>query len=378
MIDKPYLFLFLPLLSACAETGPWEGDLSSATACFHFETTPASRATDDAFEDGDEIGIYAVRRNGNTIGTILKSGNVADNRRYIYRDGTLTPATGNDAIYPPAGSRVDFYAYYPYRTDADPTALDLSASPVQQTGSNYKASDHLLAKNEGGFTSASSPVSLAFRHIQGLVEVRVAKNGTALTGASVVSATTSQTGNLQTGVLTPGRGAEAVGMLPVEEDDSHVLYRAVLPGGNRFESGSPAFSFALADGTDKVHVPAQAATLVSGEILRYELNMQTWQYHFRYADGTEEHTERLTDSDAGTVTIEVESYKTDTSGRQPVSWSAQASAWVHVGPDGKVSYDENPDKEMRTQELILTQAESGKTIRLTVKQQGKTSIDIDP
>ena len=151
----------------------------------------------------------------------------------------------------------------------------------------------------------------------------------------------------------------------------------MLPAGNQFEDGETAFSFTLDGGGSKTHIPAQTATLVSGQILRYELSMQTWQYHFQYADGTEEHTERLTDSDAGTFSIEVESYKTGSAGNQPVSWSSEASDWVHVDSSGTVTYDENPGKEMRTAELVLTQAESGKTIKLTVKQQGKTSVDIE-
>ncbi|WP_254150747.1 BACON domain-containing protein, partial [Bacteroides fragilis] len=43
-----------------------------------------------------------------------------------------------------------------------------------------------------------------------------------------------------------------------------------------------------------------------------------------------------------------------------------------------VSYDENPTKEIRSGSVTLTQAESGKTLTLTVRQKGKTSIDINP
>ena len=43
-----------------------------------------------------------------------------------------------------------------------------------------------------------------------------------------------------------------------------------------------------------------------------------------------------------------------------------------------VSYDENPTKEIRSGNVTLTQAESGKTLTLTVRQKGKTSIDINP
>ena len=60
-----------------------------------------------------------------------------------------------------------------------------------------------------------------------------------------------------------------------------------------------------------------------------------------------------------------------------LSWSASGDSWIHVS-GSSVSYDENPTKEIRSGSVTLTQAESGKTLTLTVRQKGKTSIDINP
>lgn len=376
---RPFLYLLLAAASSCTSVESWQ---EADTGGFTFEVPSATRATDTSFEDGDAVGIYAVRRDGNSPGALRSNGNVADNRRYIYRSGRLVPATGADVIYPPAGSAVDFYAYYPYQSAPDPLQLDLSASATQNDGSSYRSSDHLLALNEGGFTSSSVPVSLTFRHIQGMVEVRVAKNGTTFTAARV-HGNLSQQGNLQTGVLSSRGGSSDVDMLLASEDATHVLFRALLPPGNRFRAGADAVVFTTAEGGVRRFVPDEDAVLTSGQVLHYELQAQSWEYRFvfyRSKDAAEldSWSVRLTDSDSGTFEVPLVSTKTGSSGTVDVDWSISTpTGWVHKTGPRTFSYDANPGKDMRTATLTLTQAESRKTLTLTVRQTGKTSIDIE-
>ena len=87
---------------------------------------------------------------------------------------------------------------------------------------------------------------------------------------------------------------------------------------------------------------------------------------------------RLTDSDSGTFEVPLVSTKTGSSGTVDVDWSISTpTGWVHKTGPRTFSYDANPGKDMRTATLTLTQAESRKTLTLTVRQTGKTSIDIE-
>ena len=80
---------------------------------------------------------------------------------------------------------------------------------------------------------------------------------------------------------------------------------------------------------------------------------------------------------SGSFTLSITSYKIAGNSRTDLSWSASGDSWIHVS-GSSVSYDENPTKEIRSGSVTLTQAESGKTLTLTVRQKGKTSIDINP
>lgn len=99
-------------------------------------------------------------------------------------------------------------------------------------------------------------------------------------------------------------------------------------------------------------------------------------YYFSYGDGSTTHSECV-EAGSGSFTLSITSYKIAGNSQKDLSWSASGDSWIHVS-GSSVSYDENPGKEIRSGSVTLTQAESGKTLTLTVRQKGKTSIDIDP
>lgn len=99
-------------------------------------------------------------------------------------------------------------------------------------------------------------------------------------------------------------------------------------------------------------------------------------YYFSYSDGSMTHSQR-TEAASGSFTLSITSYKITGASRKDLSWSSSGDSWIHVS-GSSVSYDENPGKEIRSGSVTLTQAESGKTLTLTVRQKGKTSVDIDP
>ena len=66
------------LFSACdSDTEPVIKDFPS----FAFALCPSTRATDTAFEEGDEIGIYGVKRVGGSTDLLESSGNYCDNKK---------------------------------------------------------------------------------------------------------------------------------------------------------------------------------------------------------------------------------------------------------------------------------------------------------
>ncbi|MGC3978603.1 MAG: fimbrillin family protein [Paludibacteraceae bacterium] len=112
---------------------------------FNIGFGPSTRATTDiafntVFEDGDEIGVFALKEGTTDV--------VAQNVRLVRINGNWVSATDADKIYYPLdGSKLDFYAYYPYLGDHNTTMDNLSfeVKADQSTATNYSKSDLLTA-----------------------------------------------------------------------------------------------------------------------------------------------------------------------------------------------------------------------------------------
>lgn len=142
---------------------------------------PATRvATDTQFnstwENGDEIGIYAVKHGEQ----LAASGNSIHNVKLTYNGSTWTAA---EKLYWPAdGTKLDFYAYHPYDPAANnPTSIAFNVHTDQSatTGekSNYNHSDLLMAKTTkaDGYGKGET-VPLSFTHALAMVQVNVSKS----------------------------------------------------------------------------------------------------------------------------------------------------------------------------------------------------------
>ena len=70
--------------------------------------TAVTRATDYAFETGDDVGLFVV----NQPSDLQTSGNHVDNCRFTF-DGTKWNA-GKEIYWLDATTKADFYCYYPY------------------------------------------------------------------------------------------------------------------------------------------------------------------------------------------------------------------------------------------------------------------------
>ncbi len=125
---------------------------------------PATKATADAFEEGDKIGLYVISYTDAPT-PLQISGNWANNVAATLTAGDWATAK---KIYWPEG-KSDVYAYYPYMTiasvDQQPfsVALDQNAGGDGDVLGGYEASDFLWTKS-AGLTQSETPVALAFEH----------------------------------------------------------------------------------------------------------------------------------------------------------------------------------------------------------------------
>lgn len=375
-----FLLAAVLLFTACSR----DADAPDSSSSFQFTLGTLTRATDVAFEEGDEIGLYAVKRSGNTVGTMLANGNFCDNKKYIYRSGNFQPATTSDIIYSPSGEKVDFYAYYPYDSNVNPLSLVLSSSADQSVGSNYKSSDYLLAKAEGGYVNGKTPVSLTFSHLMGLIEVVISRSGSdAITSAKIAEAMTDQTGHLQRGTMSITNNAKKqVAMLSKDATASQYIFRALLPAGNIFSPGKDAFVFTLANGSTKKFVSNAELSVQSGKTTRFNLNLPadviTYQYSLTVTPNL------LSFASSGEVKgFTVTSKRTkivngvSTGITEDVAYTgaisgANASAFSVSGTS--VVAQENPTTSVRNGVLTITQVEAGGKYATVILEQAGSAV----
>jgi hypothetical protein len=150
------------------------------TFSFSFEQPETRVATDAAFnstwENGDAIGIFAVRHASGAQGTLAASNNYLHNVKATYNSTTHAWTLDGGTRYFPAGTdQLDFYAYYPYSASAtNPTAIGFTVQTDQSTAANYNKSDLLTATPATNVGRTTTPVSLTFKHALALVQVEFA------------------------------------------------------------------------------------------------------------------------------------------------------------------------------------------------------------
>ena len=151
-------------------------------------STSITRATETAFESGDQIGLFVVNRNADgTLAALQPVGNHVDNMLYTYSD-VWTPAT--PVYWKDDRTCADFYMYYPYRnTVSSVSAMPFDVAADQSTASAYKAAD-LLVGSTLNVAPKKQAVGIVAKHVMSQVEI-VLKAGNGFTNASLASAEVS-------------------------------------------------------------------------------------------------------------------------------------------------------------------------------------------
>ena len=78
-----------------------------------------TKATAQGFVDKDAVGLFAVNyTDNNTVaGTLLASGNQADNVKYVFDEPNQKWTPMRSVYYKDVNTNVDIYLYYPYQAD---------------------------------------------------------------------------------------------------------------------------------------------------------------------------------------------------------------------------------------------------------------------
>lgn len=131
-----------------------------------------SRATETAFEEKDQIGVYVVNYTESGEGVLQNSDNYVDNMRFTYdKDGKWNP----DAMtyWKDETTKADFYVYYPYATPANVTEHTFAVKEDQSTEAAHKASDFLWGK-ASGISPTEQAVTIQTGHIFSCAVIKVA------------------------------------------------------------------------------------------------------------------------------------------------------------------------------------------------------------
>lgn len=226
------MMLSFLLVASCST--PDTSGLSDGTGEVRFDIgiNDQTRAETDArfntsFEEGDAIGIFAVKRNKIGVQAYPSADaakNYAHNAKWV-RDasGKWSAATSFDKIFFPADEVLDFYAYYPYSENADPTAIGYDAA--------NRASDLMTARTLGMFDTAEN-VPLTFVHKLVLIQVDITAPGFkhSATSGKMINVVTDAVVNLaaekQSDEITT---LERVSDINMEKHASSLSLRAYIP-----------------------------------------------------------------------------------------------------------------------------------------------------
>jgi hypothetical protein len=235
------LFIGVLLFISCSDD---EGTPASKglLVCFSSDLSErtVSRAADESWDAGDQVGVYMVPHVADASAAAdfsVYTGAV--NVPYVTsgsgKSVSLSVMSRHDAIvYPKDGSRVNFVAYYPYKSDTHTTNANVYKVDVSRQ-SPSGAIDLLYHKGAGtpyDYSNKDTDVSLAFTHQLSKMKINLVPDlgmGTNLSTATVTLSGFPATAdfNLSTGVLSNPGGA-IPSLTPVRNGSASSANQAVF------------------------------------------------------------------------------------------------------------------------------------------------------
>lgn len=206
-----------------------QNDGAASAASPGTRAAASTRATDDAWQQDDAIGLVLLKS-----GTTTLSDGQTNYRYMTDGTGTFTPADAANTAYFPAadGSKVDILAYYPYTRAVTPTSLIV---PIDLSSQAVPAAIDLMTADPAARISAQKPqVDLAFAHRLCKLVLKLSKDPAFadlnLVGARAVLRGTPVRGtwDLIAATLTPS--AETAALPLTLSADGTLATAIVMPG----------------------------------------------------------------------------------------------------------------------------------------------------
>lgn len=227
---------------------------------------PHTRATDNLFETGDQIGIYVVKRiNPDIPGVLEPSGNYADNKLYVIdNNGQLQPYDNSDKIYLSSNDNdvYDFYAFYPYQTIRN-KEFSYSVSCNQNEKFSYQLSD-LMQSKVLNIRNTNNRINLVFRHLMALIELHFKKeNEFTVTDVRMLDCNRKSQINIQTGETTAVSNTATINMYKYGETETNYIYRALIPE-QIIKNNKQIFQIKRSNNFDLTYVKENGDSFVAG------------------------------------------------------------------------------------------------------------------
>lgn len=202
-------------------------------------SAPVTKMTNTSFENGEEIGVYAVLKKNGTA-TLLSSGNYADNACFVYKDGKISPKTTSDAIVLHKGNEMSYFLYAPYKTGITDATKIPYAVKADQTSTGLKTSDLATGTANGSYEMPE--VDVSFTHILSSLEFAVQKAGSYKVQKTELLNVVSGGDFKAGGTFTTNTAAtKQTVVMNMEENADSYLFRALVPSQS-ISSGQDLFA----------------------------------------------------------------------------------------------------------------------------------------
>lgn len=236
-------------------------------AKFH-ATISKTRTTGDLWDEGDAIGIYALKG-----GTTLPNGvfDEKSNIKYVTEagDGHFKPAS-TEIMLPSTGT-YDFVAYYPYQSDMTNNIYQIDISNQAKQGDI----DLLYSDNAKGHTYDKPNAKLDFNHMLSMITLNITAEDdvTSLENATVEIRNTSTMGtfNLSSKEISITKDSKATITPNINCTKEKATVSAILLPGQEFSEATVVITIA---GKDLEWTP-QEKVLESGKNYMYNIKITT-------------------------------------------------------------------------------------------------------
>ena len=232
-----------------------------------------TRANDQGFANGDEIGIYVVDYNGSTPGELTVSGTRASNLRFTFNEASWAWVPDHEIYYKDKDTHIDVYGYYPYAApeSIDNYAFEVKKDQADEGGngkmSGYEASDFLWGMT-ADVAPSSRTITVKFQHKMASAKVTLAQ-GTGFDSAewaslekSVIteSAIRTSTINLKTGEVKVTGTRPSTGTIAYRSGNDWrciIVPQTIAAGEALFSLNVGGLPYSLRKGDDFTFAPGK-------------------------------------------------------------------------------------------------------------------------